>query len=249
MPPSVRRHNLARLRDELSLTQSELSKWIGRSFSTIKAIETGTLKLSPKLATLISSLTGVDRRWLLENDPNAPLPPLRRLTATLTPEQKAYDCTVVLLFDLFSRLFAVSRRLQQGAARALLPLFIQDQLSLFEKGGFSPDAVQTHRGSVNAFEFFKVHPELLDPDLGRMINLDYLIKDAYQDERSGKRESFKLRKELTEQLKSTAREDEANLEQRAGSLPETLSPKRRKLPSRSQASPSRAGQHKTEKSS
>jgi hypothetical protein len=104
-------------------------------------------------------------------------------------------------------------------------------LRLFERAGYQPDAVQTHRGGVNAFEFFKRHPELLDPDLGRLINLDYLIEDTYQDERSGKREYFKLQKEIREldkQLKSISRE-EAISEQRSSAL-ETPSPKRLKAP-------------------
>ena len=45
MPASLRRHNLARLREELSISQTTLAAWIGRSWSAIKAIETGKLGL------------------------------------------------------------------------------------------------------------------------------------------------------------------------------------------------------------
>jgi DNA-binding XRE family transcriptional regulator len=73
MPPSVRRHNLARIRDQLSLTQADLAKLVGCSLPTIKAVETGKLALSDGLASRISqALDFLDKDWLLKNDLNSP---------------------------------------------------------------------------------------------------------------------------------------------------------------------------------
>src|SRR5262249_14023348 len=46
MPPSVQKHNLARLRNALSLTQAELAQRISRKEITVRSIETGKLALS-----------------------------------------------------------------------------------------------------------------------------------------------------------------------------------------------------------
>ena len=88
MPASVRRHNLARLREELGISQTDLAQWVGRSWSAIKAIETGKLALSPELAALIASTTGTDKNWLLANDLSAPMPPLERVSARLAPKDR-----------------------------------------------------------------------------------------------------------------------------------------------------------------
>src|SRR5580693_3995900 len=128
MPTSVKRHNLARLRQELSLTQTDLAGMIGRTQATIKAIETGKLALSENLAALIANTLGTDKQWLLNNDLSVPMPPREYVSAKLSPEEHAYDCTYVLLLELFSRLFAVARRLREGDYRKLLPIYIQNQL-------------------------------------------------------------------------------------------------------------------------
>src|SRR5260370_5706649 len=198
MPTSVKRHNLARLRQELSLTQTELDGMIGRTQATIKAIETGKLALSKNLAALIANILGADKQWLLNNDLSTPMLPREYVSAKFSPEEQAYDCTYMLLLELFSRLFAVAPRLREGDYRNLLPIYILNRLLEFETAGYEPDAEQRQRVSVNTFEFFKTHPELLDPDLERLINLEFLIKDAYQAERVGKREYFKLNREVQE---------------------------------------------------
>jgi transcriptional regulator with XRE-family HTH domain len=187
MPASVQRHNLARLRKQLSLTQSDLADLIMRTLPTIKAIETGKLPLSENLATLISEVTGVDRLWLLENNLEAPVPPLKPLSATWGPEDRAYEFACSLLMDLFSRLFAVCRRLQEGHGRKGLATFIKEELQVFQETGYEPDAIQRCRATVEPFEFFEMHPELFDYDLGRLINLDFLVKDAYQAQMLGQK--------------------------------------------------------------
>lgn len=74
MPVSVGRHNLARIRKQLRLTQSDVAKLVGCSPATIKAVEIGKLVLSEGLAARLSVFLRVNERWLLENDLNAPLP-------------------------------------------------------------------------------------------------------------------------------------------------------------------------------
>lgn len=85
MPASVRRHNLARLRAHLKVTQATLGRWTGRSPATIKAIEIGKLALSPVLAGLVADLTGADKDWLLRNDLAEPMPPLTHVS--VAPER------------------------------------------------------------------------------------------------------------------------------------------------------------------
>jgi transcriptional regulator with XRE-family HTH domain len=148
MPASVQRHNLARLRQAMSLTQSDLAGMIMRSPATIKAVEIGKLALSDKLAALISDVTGADKKWLLENNLNAPVPALRRLSASWAPKDRAYVHTCHLLADLFSRLFAVCRRLREGEGRQNLPAYIKDELELLAKTSYEPDAIQRYRASV-----------------------------------------------------------------------------------------------------
>jgi transcriptional regulator with XRE-family HTH domain len=238
MPASVQRHNLARLREALRLTQSDLADLIMRSLPTIKAIETGKLPLSENLATLISEVTGVDRLWLLENNLEAPVPPLRPLSATWAPEDRAYQFLCSLLMDLFSRLFAVCRRLQQGDGRKGLATYIKEELQVLEETGYEPDAIQSCRATVEPFEFFQMHPELLDYNLGRLINLDFLIKDAYQAQMLGQK-AFRKASESVKKKKKQSNFVSHDVVFSAPTKPvsETRSPRRRKGPRPSRKSP------------
>src|SRR4029077_4578167 len=75
MPASVGRHNLARIRKLMGLTQADLGRMLGRSASTIKSIEIGKLALSEGLANRINETLGIrDKAWLLANDLQAPVP-------------------------------------------------------------------------------------------------------------------------------------------------------------------------------
>ena len=78
MPVSVKRHNLARLRKELQITQAKLAALLRCSSATIKAVEIGKLPLSESLAERIGRATGVDPIWLLQNDLNAPIAARKR---------------------------------------------------------------------------------------------------------------------------------------------------------------------------
>jgi transcriptional regulator with XRE-family HTH domain len=75
MPASVGRHNLARIRKLMGLTQVDLGRMLGRSAATIKSIEIGKLALSEGLANRINETLGIrDKAWLLANDLQAPVP-------------------------------------------------------------------------------------------------------------------------------------------------------------------------------
>ena len=208
-------------------------------------------RLGPEnLAALISEVTGADKKWLLENNLNTPMPPLKRLSASWDPKEGVYYCMCVLLADLFSRLFAVCRRLREGEGRQNLPTYIKDELNLLEKTGYEPDAIQRYRGSVDAFEFFELHPQLLDPDLRQLINLDFLVKDAYEAQRLGKEAVSKVANRVREL------EKQSNFSSLAGALSvqrssasATPSPKRPKSPSQTPALPSPGDRRKRPKSS
>jgi DNA-binding XRE family transcriptional regulator len=180
MPASVRRHNLQRLREELNLTQATLAGWIGRSAATIKAVEIGKLALSGNLAALIASVTGANKEWLLRNDLSEPMPPLERASARLAQEDEAYNISIVLLHHLFDRLFAAARRLKRTQHRKALEHLIAESLKDLRAVDQQPDAELRYFSSADTFEFFKAHPEFLDPDLASLIDLDFLIQDAYR---------------------------------------------------------------------
>jgi DNA-binding XRE family transcriptional regulator len=184
MPTSVRRHNLQRLREHLNLTQSTLGSWVGRSAATIKAVEIGKLALSENLAALVASVTGGDRAWLLRNDLSELMPALEPVSVKLAPEDEAYNKSIVLFYHLFDRLFASAQRLKCTQFRRDLEHYIQILLDLLKVTEQRSDADLSYFISADPFEFFKAHPEFLDPDLKGMINLDFLIKDAYRREKA-----------------------------------------------------------------
>ena len=64
------------------------------------------------------------------------------------------------------------RRLREGEALQNLQFYIKDELELLKKTNREPDAIQRYRGSVGAFEFFEMHPQLLDPDLRQLNDLE-----------------------------------------------------------------------------
>lgn len=66
--PSKIRTNIARLRLALSQNQSQFAKFLQRSIASVQSLELGRLKLSEQLAAEIATRTGVNARWLLEND-------------------------------------------------------------------------------------------------------------------------------------------------------------------------------------
>ena len=168
MPVSVRRHNLVRLREALSLTQAELGVSAGRAETTIRAIEVGKLPLSEKLAQMIAATTGADADWLLRNDLSEPMPPLKRATLLFKPADMAYEMYCGLLQHLFDRLLVALSRLPQGEPRTwlqkLLKYGLEDVIRI-EDEPKPPNPV-----NVGLLEFFRRHPEYLDPDLASWID-------------------------------------------------------------------------------
>lgn len=244
MPASVRRHNLARLREELGISQTVLAQWIGRSWSAIKAIETGKLALSPELAALIASTTGTDKNWLLANDLSAPMPPLERVSARLDPKDRAYGYTLALLHHLIDRIFASIRRLKPTTGRHRLQLYIAKQLDILFQTEQEPAAEVFHLPRISMLEFFKTHPEYLDPDLAGAINLEYILKEAYQREKMIDAYGRKLKRESPESRElSEYPFDVATLSSSAASAlspdppeKETIKPRRPKARSRARKS-------------
>jgi transcriptional regulator with XRE-family HTH domain len=232
MPASVRRHNLVRLREELNLTQADLGQRVNRAAATIKSVETNRLALSPRLATLIAEVTGVDVGWLLRNDLGEPMPPLRRTSAKLDPlaPEQAYSKTLILLLHLFHRLFAALVRLKKTQARTAVENLLQLTLDNVKKIDQDPACEHGDDIQANIFEFFKAHPEFLDPDLAGWINLDYLIQDAYR-----------VSKEIKVYYRRLAAE--------ARLAEEPPKPRHHSAPGRNPGSPSPAGQHRKRKSS
>jgi transcriptional regulator with XRE-family HTH domain len=195
MPVSVRRHNLQRLREKLNLTQAKLAGWVGRSAAAIKAVEIGKLALSENLAALIASVTGSDKAWLVRNDLSEPMPPLEPVSVKLAPEDEAYNISIVLLRHLFERLFMATERLKCTQVRRHLEHYIQIRLDLLKVTEQRLDADLSYFTTADPFEFFKVHPEFLDPDLKNLVNLDFLIKDAYRREKALETLSREARRE------------------------------------------------------
>jgi len=67
------KHVIAKLRNTIGLSQPRFAAMIGRSLPTVQNIEYGNLKLSVKLAVIISYETGVNVGWLLSNNHNHPI--------------------------------------------------------------------------------------------------------------------------------------------------------------------------------
>ena len=69
---SSQRHPLAVLRVIIGLTQKEMATILECSTPTIQAIELGKLKISEKLAGITSLKTGINLKWLLDDDVTKP---------------------------------------------------------------------------------------------------------------------------------------------------------------------------------
>jgi DNA-binding XRE family transcriptional regulator len=117
MPASVQKHNLARLRKELGLSQGDLAKLVVVSWTTIKAIETLKLKLSRDLAHRIAAVTACDAAWLLNNDLKAPLSFSRPQPTAESDWQKVAKLD---LLNVTSRAFEIANQIEDEASARLL---------------------------------------------------------------------------------------------------------------------------------
>jgi hypothetical protein len=73
MRKSPLRHNLAKLRAVLNLSQQQMAGLTKRHWRTIQSVELRKLPLSEILARRIAAETDVQLRWLLDNDLYAPI--------------------------------------------------------------------------------------------------------------------------------------------------------------------------------
>ena len=211
MPASVGRHNLAKVRARLKLTQTEMADLVGCSPTTIKAVEIDKLALSESLATRISVSTGADLDWLLKNDLTEPMPPIRRPGQDSPGLDHDGDATMMMLFPVFDRLFAIARRQPKKEGRRLLALQIGFQLDALKNSESDPlDTWVFESGAIES------HNEVrLDPELEKMINFQYLVESQRarhelieKEHRKADRERKKIRKEINSKSLDQLSEDE-----------------------------------------
>jgi transcriptional regulator with XRE-family HTH domain len=114
--------NLKRLRKFLTLTQKEMADLGGCSRHTVQSIEIGRVVLSARIASKISTSTGIDLAWLMSND-RAPMITSaseeytisefqRRQTNRVAPDAAHYKWRELQLagaFDMMHRLLAANR--------------------------------------------------------------------------------------------------------------------------------------------
>jgi len=167
-------HPLAVLRVRLNLTQTQLAKMIRCSASTIQSIELNRLKLSDSLATKICAVTGVDFDWLTGADPEMPMP------ALLSPEEpnanEARSANQALFLCLFDQLFSLASRLPRNAIRKNVESYIGYRLNCLRQGQIN-DAPELTPAAV---QFFEQNPKLLNPELKRLFNFNYIFKQQRQ---------------------------------------------------------------------
>jgi transcriptional regulator with XRE-family HTH domain len=273
MPASLLKHNLARLRAELRLTQADLAAMVNRSPSAIKYIETGDLDLSPKLAALISEVTGAPAEWLLKNDLSEPVPQLAKVSDTYGPEDEEYRRTCDLLKILFHRFFSVLQRLKNGEEKENTIVYVLELVQDIAQGETLGGPFASRSLPLATLDFFVNHPEKLDLDLRGLIDLDLLIherlKKGYEPARRKSPSSLANVKseKLRPYLEGSIGWDEFaadlskaidKLKQQTSSSSTSSSPlpssqtqkrKRQKSPSQNPASPSPADRRKSHGSS
>ena len=173
MPVSVGRHNLARIRKQLRLTQADVAKLVGCSPATIKAVEIGKLALSEGLASRISRVVGVDTDWLLRNDLNAPTPAVYSAKTEQETLGRASDPQNEVILELFSRLFAFVGKMEKNKARASMELSIVIEMQGLKEGTI---AMPNYPELTPAINFLVKHPDSFDPDLRQWVDLKGLQK-------------------------------------------------------------------------
>jgi transcriptional regulator with XRE-family HTH domain len=124
---SGKRTTVAILRTMLGLSVEEFGELIGKSVPTIRALESGKLKLSEKTALRIAEETGVSIKWLLDGDTESE--PYREEGTTRRPfdksvyEEKQASQTVTGI-DHEKRIDAVKGFLVTVAVFELVPTFV-----------------------------------------------------------------------------------------------------------------------------
>jgi hypothetical protein len=78
----------------------------------------------------------------------------------------------------------------------ILEINIGWQLELLKNG----DCSHEHFFYTNAAEFFRTNPALLDRDLAKLINLDYLAQDLQKNQKRAGKQERELKKQVKKQL-------------------------------------------------
>jgi transcriptional regulator with XRE-family HTH domain len=178
MPASVGRHNLARIRKYLKLTQRDVAQLAGCSAATIKSVEIGKLALSESLALRISHSLGVlDKDWLLKNDLTAPIPYRFSSSSPAEADDQTVSGLTVVLVEMFARLFAVVAKMEKSTYRKSIEMFIDISADAVRKEKNAIPGCQPNRlAGHGAIEFFVRNPGLFDLDLRKWVNLKGLLK-------------------------------------------------------------------------
>jgi transcriptional regulator with XRE-family HTH domain len=246
MPASVGRHNLARIRKYLKLTQKDVAQLAGCSTATIKSVEIGKLALSESLALRISHSLGVlDKDWLLKNDLTAPIP--HRFSAS--PPDQADDHTAakltVVLNEMFGRLFAAVAKMEKTPYRKSIEMLINISADALQREKNAiPGCQPSHLAGHGAIEFFVRNPGLFDPDLRKWVNLKGLLKSnlelstPWSDEPENADQRAREAEESLEKAKAIDQrmEEEWRIE-KAKELKKAQRAKRRKGRSQGRSSP------------
>jgi len=190
MPASKSSHALSVLRKNLALRQNELAKMVGCSVNTITSIEVGRLKLSESLAKRIAVVTDCDEQWLLANDVSVPMPErvvrVIDVTGKLSRgglKKNRYVYTILLLGEVFSRLFAEVRKLEKTSMRDVLEDRIRKELRVLEKTQTDPDArplYSSNKEFLQAMHILNEHSELPTALLNLGIDVERLIETAIE---------------------------------------------------------------------
>ena len=164
------------------MNQADLARLAGCSVSTIQSVELGRLQLSQSLAARISLGTGVNSQWLFANDSSVPMPERLYFSKGVSSAGlQEYVNTICLLADVFSRLFAVARKLDKTGARDELELIIASELDAFKKSGTDRNSKPLNPTNKEVFQYFAEYPGSLIEDLNNLLDLDYLIETSLSE--------------------------------------------------------------------
>jgi len=133
---SLRRTTTAVVRSELQLSLSEFARLIGKSPSTIQALEAGSLKLSEKTGLAISKKTGVQLNWLLDGDPKS-----SPLTSEGTPWSRRH----------FEKRLGQISQMDKIAMRTLIMFHAAELKAIIEKQRNHPDNISIIESRVHRF--------------------------------------------------------------------------------------------------
>src|SRR5262249_17492104 len=140
------------------------------------------LRLSPRLATVISGVTGVDKHWLLRNNLTEPMPPLSPPAGRLRKGDKAYDSTLLLLTMVFEHLCHSLRKLKPSTSKSQTVELFERLLKTVEKPEYKREAAleELTPYTLGAAEYFASHPQEFDLELVNILNAEYLARSLLE---------------------------------------------------------------------